>query len=189
MNKNKSNHQRKLVIAPIFHTKEDMGNLASRLPTEDGYHSCASYFWKEVKEKVKKELNGFKKVKVYQDGLPDTQEKLVDKIINQVKSPNYQLLGFLKDKGAKILGTEDPELLKEEYNFISQILKGRDEESKKKTKQAYENRASPLLVERDCYIARRIDKTLNKGELGILFIGAAHEIEDKLPQDIQVEIL
>lgn len=189
MNKNKSNHQRKLLLVPIFHTKEDMGSLASRLPTEDGYHSCASYFWKEVKEKVKNKLNGFKRVKVYQDGLPDTQEKLVDKIINQVKSPNYQLLGFLKDKGAKILGTEDPKLLKEEYNFVSQILKAQDGKSKSKVRQAYENRATDLLAERDSYIAKRIDKTLNKGELGILFIGAAHEIEDKLPQDIQVEIL
>lgn len=206
MYKNKSNHQRKLLLVPIFHTKEDMGSLASRLPTEDGYYSCASYFWKEVKEKVKSYVNGFKKVKVYQDGLPDTDEKLVDKIINQVKSPNYQLLRFLKDTGAKIFGTEAPQLLEEEYRFVCQILQAQDEkrESKIRTsafggepcfsptleiREIYENRAAGLLAERDRYIAKRINKTLNKGDLGILFLGAAHQIKDKLPKDIQVEIL
>lgn len=184
-----NNHQRKLLIVPILHTKEDMGSLGNHLPMIDGYTAMVSDFWKEVKEKVKQYVNGFTRVKIYQDGLPDTQEELVKKIINEVQSPNYELLRFLKEKGAKVFGTEDQELLKKEYEFITQILETQDSEKKTKLREVYKNQANQLLVNRDTYIAHRIDKTLNNGELGILFIGAAHAIKEKLPADIQIEIL
>lgn len=189
LNMNKSNHLRKLLIVPILHAEEDMGSLASRLPAEDGYSFMVSKFWEEVRQRIKRYLNSFQRVKVYQDGLPDTQKKLIDKIVSEVKSPNYQLLRLLKDKGAKILGTEKPELLKKEYNFITQILAAQDEKTKDKIRQAYEAQAADLLAKRDTYIAKRIDETLKKGDLGILFIGASHQIKDKLSKNIQAEIL
>lgn len=190
----KSNHQRKLLVVSILHTKEDMGSLGNRLSAEDGYVAMVSKFWEEVKEKVKRYVNGFERVKIYQDGLPDTQENLVDKIINEVKSPNYELLRYLKEKGAKIFGTEDPKLLKEEYKFVKKLT------SEVKTPRTVARQrprllrgeikqASELLAQRDSYIAQRIDKTLNKSDLGILFLGATHQIQNKLPEDIQVEIL
>ncbi|MEK6689720.1 MAG: hypothetical protein AABY78_00280, partial [Nitrospirota bacterium] len=43
-----------------------------------------------------------------------------------------------------------------------------------------------LLNKRDNYIAERIDETLNYGETGIIFIGAYHNIKEKLPKDIQI---
>ena len=186
---NKNNNKRKLLIVPILHTKEDMGSLGNHLPIADGYIAMVSDFWQEVKERVKQYINGFTKVKVYQDGLPDTQEKLVERVLSEVQSPNYELLRSLKEKGAKVLGTEDRELLKKEYKFITQILGAQDEIKKSKLKQAYENQAKELLAKRDTYIANRIDNTLSSGELGILFIGAAHDIKTKIPVDIQVEIL
>ena len=182
-------NQRKLLILPILHTKEDMGSLGNHLALADGYTAIVSEFWQEVKKRVKQYVNGFIRVKIYQDGLPDTQKGLVEKILKEVQSPNYELLRFLKEKGAKVLGTEDQELLKKEYRFITQILREQDEIKKNKLKQAYEREANDLLTKRDTYIANRIDKTLSSGELGILFIGAAHAIEEKLPVDIQVETL
>lgn len=166
----------------------------------DGYTAMVSNFWQEVKEKVMQHINGETYVKVYQDGLPDMEEELVEKILNEVQSPNYELLRFLKEKGAKVFGTEDSELLKKEYTFITQILGAQDEikknkqslilaKARNKLKQAYENHAGELLAKRDTYIANRIDNTLSRGELGILFIGAAHDIKEKIPVDIQVEIL
>lgn len=191
---NKSNHQRRFLIVPILHTKEDMGNLGNRLPTEDGYDSMALKFWEEVKEKVKRYVNGFERVKIYQDGLPDTQENLVDKILNEVKSPNYELLRWLKERGAKIFGTEDPKLLKKEYKFVKKITfeaKTPRTVARQRPRllRGERTEAATLLAQRDAYIAKRIDKTLNKGDLGILFLGAAHQIQNKLPKDIQVEIL
>ena len=184
-----NNHQRKLLIVPILHTKEDMGSLGNHLPLASGYTAMVSNFWQEVTEKVKQYINGETCLKIYQDGLPDTEEKLVEKILKEVQSPNYELLRFLKEKGVKVLGTEDSELLKREYKFITQILEAQDEIKKSKLKQAYENQAGELLAKRDTYIANRIDNTLSSGELGILFIGAAHDIKEKIPVDIQFEIL
>ena len=43
-----------------------------------------------------------------------------------------------------------------------------------------------LLEERDNFIARTIDETLQEGDTGILFIGAYHEVLSKLPADIRV---
>jgi len=183
------NLKRKLLILPILHAKEDMGSLGNQLALADGYTVMVSEFWQEVKKRVKQYVDGFIKVKIYQDGLPDTQKGLVEKILNEVQSPNYELLRLLKEKGAKVFGTEDQELLKKEYQFITQILKEQDEIKKNKLKQAYESQANELLTKRDTYIANRIDKSLTSGELGILFIGAAHAIEEKLPVDIQVETL
>ena len=186
---NMNNPQRKLLILPILHAKEDMGSLGNQMSIADGYTAMASEFWQEVTQRVKQYINGITRVKIYQDGLPDTQKRLVEKILSEVQSPNYELLRFLKEKGAKVFGTEDQELLKKEYQFITQILREQDQIKKNKLKQAYENQASELLTKRDTYIANRIDKTLTSGELGILFIGAAHAIEEKLPTDIQVETL
>lgn len=45
------------------------------------------------------------------------------------------------------------------------------------------------VAARDCYIAKNIDKTLGKGEIGVLFIGAGHKVEDYLSGDIVVEKL
>lgn len=181
--------QRKLLIVPIVHTKEDMGSLGGRIPVGNGYSSIAQKFWEEVKARLKKYINGAKRLKVYQDGLPDTKMELVDRIIEDVESPNYKLLRLLKEKGAKVLGTEDPRLIRKEYEFIYQIFGAKDEETKNRIRKVYEGQGSELLARRDSYIAGRIDRTLKKGDLGILFIGAAHEIVTKLPKDIQIEIL
>jgi hypothetical protein len=43
-----------------------------------------------------------------------------------------------------------------------------------------------LLKKRDEYISKRIDMTLKDDEIGILFLGAYHNIKNRLPADIQI---
>ena len=43
-----------------------------------------------------------------------------------------------------------------------------------------------LLDRRDRFVAQRIDKTLQTGETGILFLGALHRAAAMLPNTIQV---
>ncbi len=43
-----------------------------------------------------------------------------------------------------------------------------------------------LLNQRDAFIARCIDETLEPGGTGILFVGAYHRVRRKLPKDIKV---
>ena len=54
---------------------------------------------------------------------------------------------------------------------------------------AYRRRKGDLLKERDLHIAKNIDRSLKEGDLGILFIGATHRVEENLPKDIEVERL
>ena len=45
-----------------------------------------------------------------------------------------------------------------------------------------------LLEDRDNFIARTIDGTLQEDDTGILFIGAYHEVISKLPADIRAAV-
>lgn len=181
---NKTN-SRLLIKIPILHTKEDMGSLGHRLVASDEYHTQAYDYWQKIATKIKNLPYDFGKVKVYQDGLPDTKPDLVEKIVGKVQSPNYELLRWLKSQGAFVVGTEDPNLIKEEYEFLKAIFEAKDEKEKLEARKRYQERANTLLSLRDEYIARKIDKTLKEGELGILFLGAAHKIESVLPVDIK----
>jgi hypothetical protein len=91
-------------------------------------------------------------------------------------SPNHRLLELLREKGAVILGTESLGLLLEEYQAVK------------------DRRASPELLRRslearDRYIAGRIGETLADGEIGILFIGAAHDVRRFCDPAIDVAVL
>ena len=43
-----------------------------------------------------------------------------------------------------------------------------------------------LLNQRDRFIAQRIGETLNADQIGILFIGMRHRVQDYLQPDIQI---
>lgn len=180
---------RLLIKVPILHTKEDMGSLGHRLAAGNGYHAQTEDFWKTIESKIKSLAYDFGKMKVYQDGLPDTKPDLVGMIVSEVQSPNYALLRWLKSKGATIVGTENPKLISEEYKLLKAIFEAKHEDLKHEAKKRYQERADALLSLRDAYIAQRIVATLKDKELGVLFIGAAHRIENVLPNDISIKCL
>src|SRR3990170_4672209 len=49
-----------------------------------------------------------------------------------------------------------------------------------KEKEGHHN----FIVERDAFIAHRIDETLDDGETAILFLGMLHKVDKKLPPDV-----
>ncbi len=53
----------------------------------------------------------------------------------------------------------------------------------------YQRLAKSILQKRDVYIGQRIDKTLREGETGLLFIGIAHRVNEKLSEDIETDYL
>lgn len=182
-------NNRLLIKVPILHTKEDMGSLGHRLMVANDYHREVYDYWGEIEARIKSLPYDFARMKVYQDGLPDTKPELVEKIVSEVQSPNYALLRWLKGKGATIAGTENPELATEEYQLLKAIFAATDEKQKFEARKRYQERADALLSLRDNYIAQKIYSTLKSEELGILFIGAAHYIESVLSKDISVKSL
>jgi hypothetical protein len=177
---------RTLIIVPIVHSREDMGSLApdsTRGVAEAARRGAA--FWSAIRERIESLDQDWNGVKVYQDGLPDTLPELVDRIVARAPGQNYGLLRWLGGHGAAVLGTEDPKLLMEEHTLLKAINDA-SERDRARARATYTSRALALLDERDSYIARRIDSTLGEGQTGLLFVGAAHQVEKKLPRDIVV---
>ncbi len=190
---------RKLIYIPIVHTETDMGSLNSSLK-EKYIQKYGQKKWIEhvntinaMWDSIEKQLDTlrlcYKNAKVYQDGLPNCGiERDIVADVAKKGSANYQLVLKLIDKGAELIGTEDPKLLIEEYKTISNSL---NESSKKDSDvmNKYKKKSDDILLARDKYISQRIDETLNEDDTGILFIGMMHKIKDNLPKNIKVELL
>jgi len=200
---------RKLLCVPIMHTEADMGSLSesirSQFPSQQRWHrhrQKVDDLWTEITQQI---LNMFTplnslpsvdhrlnygQVRIYQDGLPVCGHELdIVRDLASRGSKNHQLVVLLVEKGATLEGTEDAALLLEEYNYIKAISQAKTEAEIKCALEEYRGKSRALLQKRDDFIAARIDSTLKDGEVGILFIGVMHEVEKKLPDDIQVNHL
>lgn len=183
---NESNNSRLLLYLPSVHCREDMGSFADQIPDPHGYSQRSSEYWSALANGIKRLPLNCSTVKVYQDGLPDTDPRIVLKIIEEVQSPNYELLRWLMSQGTRVLGTESPALLKQEHQYLAAIFNAKDDAVKERARSEYACEAPALMKARDQYIAGRIDATLNPEDIGFLFIGKAHRVAQELLPDILV---
>lgn len=196
---------RQLLYFPIIHNQADIGSLKEQLSIEGerkygkeewaGYLKQVGKSWDRIEKLVKEHITANKvpisKVRLYQDGLPAAGEiglKIVKDVAKQ-GSRNYQILEDLISKGAYLEEAENKELLMEEYGHISRILKAETPTERLKYFILYQDAAQELLDKRDAYIANSINETLDKDELGILFLGGRHSILDKLDKNITVRVI
>ncbi len=184
---------RRLIYVPIIHTEADMGSLSESL--KKAYiNKYGMVKWKQHLQKINDLWTGidarleqrhldYRLVRVYQDGLPVCGKEL--EIVQDIANSggrNHQLLLKLIQKGATLMGTEDPALLIKEYQLIKYAGAQKD------AKTGADGR-SDYVAERDAFIAQRIDATLKDGETGILFLGMLHKVDGKLPPAIVVDYL
>ena len=179
-------NERTLILIPILHTAEDLGSLQVRPKTIaqrvefERKQNAIKAIWRETENNLLSWRNSFENVQIYQDGLPICGREL--QIIQEVAaqgSLNHQLILKLIEKGAEIIGTESPELLKSEYEVQIEVMKNPKNKS-------LLDKLRELLLRRDKFIADRINETLASEKLGILFIGMMHQVEINLPEDIKV---
>lgn len=179
--------ERCLIVVPVIHTAADMMSLRSLIPRDEQDENLAAARWNGIFRYLKHWPSSIiSRLQVYQDGLPDTSADMIDKILNQAQSINYDVLRWLRDNGAAILGTENPLLLMEEYNYRKAMFHAPDEESWATAALMYLDRRDQLLIDRDCYIAQRIDQTLLPAGVGLLFIGFGHNIKPLLADKIRL---
>jgi len=143
-------------------------------------------------ETIRSHLNGMDVhgLVIYQDGLMadgDLGRRIVEAVAGK-GSPNHQIILNLMERGARIRKTEDVELLKKEFDRILQLVAMSPEVDDRIGTQ-YRIAGKELLVKRDRFIAKTINQTLLEGEKGVLFIGAFHNVVEKLENDIQVDEL
>jgi len=143
--------------------------------------------WAQVRREVLHWDLDYQRLRLYQDGLPLCgREEDIVRDLAQAGSPNHRLLLELMKRGAQLMGTESAELLLEEYQLIQQLL--HSEGSKEKTEgQESQQESQQLLRQRDLFIARRIEQTLEEGETGILFLGLLHQVQGNFFPDLVME--
>jgi hypothetical protein len=196
---------KKLLYIPIIHSSADMGSLSESLKKEYlsryGARKWQEHareiegFWDLVTRRVLSLPLNFRRVKVYQDGLPYCGRELdIAREAAAKGSQNHQLLLSLVSRGGTLVGTESPELLLEEYHFLKAMVEGTGQAASLRQAQdrpldQAQDRPqaeAELMRRRDAFIARRIAETLAEGETGLLFIGALHRVKGLLPKNIQV---
>jgi len=191
---------RRLIYVPIIHTMADMGATAEAL-RQESIRRFGAERWAEsrrvideVWEGIRAKLLGLKlsweRVRIYQDGLPLSGRELeIARDVAAQGSKNYQIIIELVDKGAKLIGTESPELLLQEDARVKQIAEAQTDAEREEAKRSYAAESAKILKARDAFIAQRIAETLEEGEVGLLFLGMMHEVDRLLPEGIQVEFL
>lgn len=187
---------RKLIYVPVIHMSADLGSLAKTV-TQRGVADLGEGLWKTYKEAVdgfwdvilnyfeEMDANG---VKIYQDGMIADGEVGVRIAEDTAKagSKNYEIVLKLLKKGAILVKTEDFKLVKEERDRILEIVNAKTLFGKVFNFIKYKLTKNKLLEKRDNFIVKQINETLKENETGIIFIGAYHNVMEKLPKDIQV---
>lgn len=187
---------RTLIVIPIIHTEHDMGSLREQIKqeyvTRYGHEKWTEHLksidevWSGIRQMIAALELPYASVRLYQDGLPLCgKEADVVKEVAARGSKNHQLLVELMKQGARLMGTEDPDLLLQEYQFLQGALGGGEQGHEKQR----EDQSRSLLSERDRFIAGRINATLSADEIGLLFLGLAHSVEPLLDADILVRQL
>ena len=184
-----------LILVPVIHMSSDMGSLAKDL-NRRGIADLGEELWKEHIKTVETfwdELSHYfdtmhvSGMKIYQDGM--IAEGEVGQMIVQEGaksgSKNYELVSELLKRGAILVKTEDFKLVKKERDRLIAITQAKSLPDKLIAFMKYKVTKNRLLNKRDKFIARRIDETLNQDETGIIFIGAFHNIKERLPKDVR----
>lgn len=188
---------RTLIYMPILHTEADMGGLSrsiqhlvvQKLGSEAWQSNVdlIARMWAYIRVTVESWNLPWKKVRLYQDGLPLCgHERQIVQALAEAGSPNHQLLLSLTKRGATLEGTESPQLLVEEYRLARLILGARDPQHAANLQAQHAAQSRRLLARRDRHIVERINQSLCAGETGILFLGMLHSVAPRLAKDIRV---
>jgi len=189
-------YQRILILIPIVHTEVDLGTLGESVRISSEKVRGAEYWtkhaqtvddiWNAIRKWILSLSLTYSKVRLYQDGLPICgHEHQIVKDVAEMGSKNHSLLIELMDKGASLIGTENAVHLLEEYQYQQKEV-GKDEISDLDMTHQQADQSKRLLIQRDIFIANRINATLLAGETGVLFIGVAHNVDPYLASDIFV---
>jgi hypothetical protein len=193
---------RKLMLIPIVHSEKEMGSLKSDISEmidrkfgkekRDQHRKDVALFWENLRtmiDAVLANLDG-NLIKIYQDGIPIGGEIGAKLVAMGAKDgvPNHQIVLSIIEHGGVLEKTESPALLKEEYEIIKAIVNAKTDPEREALSEKHKHRLYDLTIERDKYIAQRIDESLKNGQYGLLFIGATHDVAPYINPDIDLFI-
>ena len=184
---------RSLIYVPVLHTQKEAGEILISLKRDEAVPSSdtslaeqeksVKEMWDGIHEKIQNANISCSTMRIYQDAMPVCgREKEIAEKLAQKSSRNHQLILELVRKGASLEGTEDPELLIEEYDNLSQLISKAfvSMQSYRDSLNEYKEKGAKLMMQRDAFIAARIKSTLKEGETPLVFMGVRHELEKLL---------
>ncbi len=191
---------RALIYVPIVHSEVDLGSMATELKQRFAEafgeaewtrrHSSVEAMWDGLRNKLFALPLSWERTRVYQDGLPVCgRESAIVHELAAKGGRNHQLLVELMERGALLMGTEDPALMLAEYRRIPKLLQAAKRQAPDAVVAALREEGEAILRQRDAFIARRIDTTLQEGETGILFLGLLHRVDELLEGKFDVRHL
>ena len=188
---------RTLVYVPIIHSEIDLGRMGASVRRrfvevfgEAAWrrrHVMVDAMWQGLHDALMALEFPAAGVRLYQDGLPicGHEQQIVQELADK-GSRNHQLLVALMERGAVLMGTEDPALVVAEYERIGQLERLERQRGAAAAARIGQQRGQRLLHERDVFIARRIEDTLREGEMAILLLGLLHRVDEQLQGDFCV---
>ena len=188
---------RRVIYVPILHAKENSGQPISNSPrnkTKDIKKinankdiSAVDSMWEGISAKIGALNLPWNQTRIYQDGAPVCGNELeLAMRLAESGSPNFSFILDLIEKGAKYEGTESMDLLLREYDLLNQLLVNNPSVDRKVANAEYQAKSRELLVLRDQFILNRINKTLKKGEVALVFMGVMHRLDKLLEKDFLV---
>lgn len=191
---------RTIIYVPILHTESDLGSMAGEVRAkfveafgQDAWSrrvSAVESMWTGIRDRLCAAPLVWGQVKLYQDGLPICGHE--EEIVRQVAlagSRNHKLLLELMDRGATLMGTEDPQLLLREYRRVNEIARMARAGASRAEVEVMEREGDEILTLRDGFIFRRIDATLEQDESGVLLLGLHHRVDQLMEGKFQVQHL
>jgi len=186
---------RRLLHIPIIHSQAEMGSLSPTIQAmtvrrlgAKGWERNVNIIdgiWTRIEEALGRWSLPYRRVRLYQDGLPVCGREL--EIVSELAkagSRNHQLLLRLQERGATLMGTEAADLLVQEYHLSKALLAAHDAATEARWEGRHREARRALLERRDQAIALRINQTLCRGEIGLLFLGMLHSLQGRLARDI-----
>lgn len=189
---------RTLVYVPIIHSEVELGSVGAsvrRRFTEvfgeaawERRGAMVDAMWRGLHDALMALPFPAAGVRLYQDGLPICgHEREIVEDLAAKGSPNHQLLLALMERGAVLMGTEDPSLLLAEYQRIQRIERLSAQRGPAAAARLVEQEGQRLLRARDAFIARRIETSLREGEMAILLLGLLHRVDEHLEGDFTIQ--
>lgn len=187
---------KQLIYIPVIQTKGDMASLEQVCRRQDseqagladwGANSDAfDRSWNYIRKHIETMNLAYSRVRLYQEGFSQSgNEVRIASDLARTGSRNHQLLLYLAQKGATLMGPESPNLLLEDYLLIRQVQDAQIWEEAEQVRIRQQPLIYALHKRRDRYIAEYINKTLGEDETGILFLGLVHSVEEYISKNIQ----
>jgi len=190
-----------LIYVPILHTQKEAGEILVSLRGSESEKPLSSVvqqekptkeMWEGIYEKLKESNIHYPSVRIYQEALPvcGKESEIVAKLAEK-GSRNHQLILELMRKGARLEGTEDPDLLIKEYDYLTKLVStvSVSVQNYRQALKEYQDKSMKLMKKRDLFITKRIKDSLKNGEMPLVFMGVRHQLEKLLQQDFVINYI